>query len=82
MGANAIHYNFGLTTPDPEEAQIKERAIFLSREAFVLADHTKFGEVSFSKFADLNQTKVITNEESTITLGKYKEKTEIIIVRD
>ncbi|MDQ7862444.1 DeoR/GlpR family DNA-binding transcription regulator [Peribacillus frigoritolerans] len=28
MGANAIHYNFGLTTPDPEEAQIKERAIF------------------------------------------------------
>ncbi|MCU6603444.1 DeoR/GlpR family DNA-binding transcription regulator [Peribacillus frigoritolerans] len=82
MGANAIHYNFGLTTPDPEEAQIKERAIFLSREAFVLADHTKFGEVSFSKFADLNQTKVITNEEGTITLGKYKEKTEIIIVRD
>jgi DeoR family transcriptional regulator, fructose operon transcriptional repressor len=81
MGTNAIHSELGLTTPDPEEAQIKEMAISLSREAFVVANHTKFGEVSFSKFANLDQTKIITNEEDTINLEKYKEKTEILIVR-
>lgn len=81
MGTNAIHFDFELTTPDPEEAQMKETAIALSREAFVLADHTKFGEVSFSKFAKLEQTKIITNEEDIIKLEKYKEKTEIIIVK-
>jgi DeoR family transcriptional regulator, fructose operon transcriptional repressor len=81
IGTNAIHFDLELTTPDPEEAQMKEKAISLSREAFILADHTKFGEVSFSKFAKLEQTKIITNEEDTIKFEKYKKKTEIIIVK-
>lgn len=80
MGTNAVHHDLGLTTPDPEEAQIKERAISLSREAFILADSSKFGEVSFSKFASLDKVKIITNSEPTIQLNKYEEKTEIIVV--
>ncbi|MBD1381434.1 DeoR/GlpR family DNA-binding transcription regulator [Metabacillus arenae] len=80
MGTNAIHHELGFTTPDPEEAQIKEKAIFLSQEAFILADHTKFGEVSFSKFADLNQANIITNEENTIKLENYINKTDIKII--
>ena len=62
---------------DPEEAQLKAKAIYLSRESFVLADHTKFGEVSFSEFAKLHQAKIITNEEDSMILEKYREKTEI-----
>ncbi len=77
IGTNAIHYELGLTTPDPDEAQIKERAISLSRESFILADHTKFGEVSFSKFAELDQVKIITNESDTIDLDRYQRMTEI-----
>ncbi|WP_226670043.1 DeoR/GlpR family DNA-binding transcription regulator [Metabacillus litoralis] len=80
MGTNAIHYDLGFTTPDPEEAQIKERAIHLSRESYILADHTKFGEVSFSKFSRIEEAKIITTGEPTIQLQKYKEKTEIIFV--
>ncbi|MGM0876762.1 MAG: DeoR/GlpR family DNA-binding transcription regulator [Bacillota bacterium] len=80
IGTNAIHHELGFTTPDPEEAQMKEKAIYLSRESFVLADHTKFGEVSFSKFADLHHAKIITNEEDSINLEKYKEKTDIYTV--
>jgi DeoR family transcriptional regulator, fructose operon transcriptional repressor len=74
IGTNAIHHELGFTTPDPEEAHLKAKAINLSREPFVLADHTKFGEVSFSKFADLHQAKIITNEEDSMILKKYKEK--------
>jgi DeoR family fructose operon transcriptional repressor len=80
IGTNAIHHELGFTTPDPEEAQLKAKAIALSREPFILTDHTKFGEVSFSKFADLHQVKIITNEEESITLDKYKEKVEIYSV--
>ncbi|TXC89691.1 DeoR/GlpR transcriptional regulator [Metabacillus litoralis] len=80
MGTNAVHHDLGLTTPDPEEAQIKERAISLSREAFILADSSKFGEVSFSKFAKLDEVKIITNSEPATQLNKYEEKTEIILV--
>ncbi|KKI88426.1 DeoR faimly transcriptional regulator [Bacillus sp. SA1-12] len=77
IGTNAIHFELGFTTPDPEEAQIKAKALSLSREKFVLADHTKFGEVSFSKFAELHQAKIITNEDDSMILEKYKKKTEI-----
>lgn len=77
IGTNAIHHELGFTTPDPEEAQLKAKAIYLSRESFVLADHTKFGEVSFSEFAKLHQAKIITNEEDSMILEKYREKTEI-----
>jgi DeoR family fructose operon transcriptional repressor len=80
IGTNAIHHELGFTTPDPEEAQLKAKAIKLSREKFVLADNTKFGEVSFSKFADLHQAKIITNEEDSVVLEKYKKKTEIYSV--
>jgi DeoR family transcriptional regulator, fructose operon transcriptional repressor len=80
IGTNAIHYELGFTTPDPEEAQLKAKAIALSREPFILTDHRKFGEVSFSKFADLHQAKIITNEEESINLDKYKEKVEIYSV--
>lgn len=80
IGTNAIHYKLGLTTPDPDEAQIKERAISLARESYILADHTKFGEVSFSKFAELDQVKVITTENDTIELERYENITEILKV--
>ena len=80
IGTNAIHHELGFTTPDPEEAQLKAKAIALSREPFILTDHRKFGEVSFSKFADLHQAKIITNEEGSINLDKYKEKVEIYSV--
>ena len=41
MGVNGIHPQFGFTTPDQEEAMVKQKAISLSREAYVLADQYK-----------------------------------------
>ncbi|USK33210.1 DeoR/GlpR family DNA-binding transcription regulator [Bacillus sp. F19] len=80
MGVNGIHPEAGYTTPDPEEAAIKRLAITLSQEAFILADDTKFNEISFSKIAGLHEAAVITNELDEDTAYDIKEKTEIKVV--
>jgi len=80
MGVNGIHPQFGFTTPDQEEAMIKEKAIALSREAFVVSDNTKFSEVSFAKITDLHKATIITNELDDEMKKKYSSKTTIKVV--
>lgn len=55
FGTNAVNHKSGFTTPDSEEAKIKEHAIQHTLCPYVLCDHEKFGltaPVSFSKFED------------------------------
>jgi DeoR family transcriptional regulator, fructose operon transcriptional repressor len=80
MGVNGIHPQFGFTTPDQEEAMVKQKAISLSREAYVLADETKFSEISFSKISDIHEATIITNEISNETMNMYKSRTTIKVV--
>ncbi|MEH7112869.1 DeoR/GlpR family DNA-binding transcription regulator [Neobacillus niacini] len=80
MGVNGIHSQFGYTTPDPEEALIKQLALSLSREAFVVADESKFSEIAFAKIADLHQAIIITNELDPDTQEQYQSKTKIKVV--
>ncbi len=79
MGVNGIHPLHGYTTPDPEEAMIKENAIKASNEVYILADGTKFGEVSFTRFAELNEATILTNLEDNI--NRYIEKTTVKVVK-
>ena len=80
MGVNGIHHQFGYTTPDPEEAMVKQLAISLTREAYVLADETKFSEISFAKIADLNEASIITNKLDPDTKEQFISKTNIKVV--
>ncbi|MCQ6274216.1 DeoR/GlpR transcriptional regulator [Bacillus sp. V3B] len=80
MGVNGIHPQFGFTTPDQAEAMIKEKAITLSREAFVVSDNTKFSEVSFAKIMGLDKATIITNELDDEMRKKYSSKTTIKVV--
>lgn len=63
LGVNGVTKLDGCTTPDPQEAFIKEYAIARARQSYILADHSKFGEVSFSKFADVDDVIIITSSE-------------------
>ncbi|WLR41407.1 DeoR/GlpR family DNA-binding transcription regulator [Bacillus carboniphilus] len=81
MGVNGIHHQFGYTTPDQEEAMIKQLAISLSRESYVLADDTKFSEISFAKIADLSESSIVTNELEDELNEQYSSKTMIKVVR-
>lgn len=75
MGSNGVHLTYGFTTPDPEEADVKNCAMASSNEVFILADNSKFGEVSFTRFANLEQAQIITNLADI--LEHYQEKTTI-----
>ncbi|MBM6618923.1 DeoR family transcriptional regulator [Bacillus suaedaesalsae] len=80
IGVNGIHLEYGFTTPDPEEASIKGLAIHLGQKTYVLADNTKFNEVTFAKVANLNEATILTNDIDAEILSKYKSKTSIEVV--
>ncbi len=82
IGINGVHPKYGLTTPDPEEAQIKRLAMELSSQAFVLADASKFGQVTFSHVQDLSSAVIITDDfEDEEELKMYRKKAKIEVVK-
>lgn len=77
FGSNGISKNRGYTTPDIKEALVKEEALKRSKDAYVLADESKFDEISSVIFADIEDAKIITTKLSN---DKYKELTEVMEV--
>ena len=61
---NGIHLEKGYTTPDISEALVKEAAMKRCREAYVLADSSKFGHVSSVTFARFEDAQIITDHIS------------------
>ncbi len=82
MGVNGIHIEAGYTTPDQEEAMIKQKAIELSREVFVLADESKFAEIAFAKICDLHEAEIITSLIDLEKMEQYQGKTNIKVVTE
>ena len=74
MGTNGISLTAGFTTPDVNEARVKAAAIESSREVYVLADHSKFDEVSSATFAGLGKAVIITDR---IPNRKYNNAADI-----
>lgn len=70
FGTNGIDFEHGLTTPDIKEAAVKKRALKHCRDAYILADHSKFDEVSLIKFGDLEGPVMITDH---LTKEEYKK---------
>lgn len=77
MGTNGISLHAGYTTPDVDEAQVKEEAVKHAYVSYILADHTKFGQVSSVTFAQLETCCIITNKEVS---RNYHSKTIIKVV--
>jgi DeoR family transcriptional regulator, fructose operon transcriptional repressor len=79
IGTNGVDLDYGYTTPDPEEALIKQTALELSQEGFILADHSKIGEVSFSKIAGIEEATLVTNKTSE-NIQLYQQQTSLKVV--
>ena len=60
VGANGFDTKHGAMTPDHEEAAIKGLAVKQSQNAYVLADSSKLGQMSFVKFANSEEVELIT----------------------
>lgn len=77
LGMNGVDFLCGYTTPDIEEAIIKRTAISHASKAYVLADVSKFKEVSFTKVADLDECEIITHHADQKIRTLFKQKTNI-----
>ena len=64
IGMNGMDSKYGFTTPDEQEALIKETAMKLSSEKYVLVDQTKFNRVYFARVPLLDGTKIITSQKA------------------
>lgn len=77
FGANGVHNEYGITTPDLNEAAVKEHALRQCRKSYVLADSSKIGKISLVKFAELKETEVITTVLRQGAYQKYKNIVEV-----
>lgn len=70
VGANGIHADFGLSTPDPEEAAVKAAFVKSARRVIALADSSKLDAETLVQFAALKDLDtLITDREPSQELS-------------
>jgi DeoR family fructose operon transcriptional repressor len=55
LGTNGLDLREGITTPNMLEAATKRKMISVAKQTILLADHSKIGQISFCKVADLQE---------------------------
>lgn len=60
LGTNGISRQYGCTTPDSSEALVKKTALKQCRKPYILADSSKFGEVSSVSFAGYHEVEIVS----------------------
>ena len=76
LGANGISLSGGITTPDRNEARVKSTVVSNSQTVYILADHSKFDQISAVTFAQLGRVKIITDklqDKKYLTKANIKE---------
>lgn len=61
FGSNGITVPDGFTTPDMQEAAVKELAVQHTRMRYALCDSSKFGQTSSVSFADFSAITILTD---------------------
>lgn len=80
MGAHAIDIESGVTAPTFEKSIIKQLMINAAKETWLLADHSKFNKLAFSKVCDLNELEgIIVDSNLDATIAEdYKNKITLL----
>lgn len=61
FGTNGVTLGSGFTTPDVNEAMIKECAMKHSRTPYVLCDHSKFQQINPVSFGEFGAAQILTD---------------------
>ena len=77
-GANGVSLQKGYSTPELKEAMVKKKSMENCKERFVLADESKFNQISSVTFAPFEGATVIT---TGLNLPAYKKCKNIIDVQ-
>ncbi|GAA2807000.1 DeoR/GlpR family DNA-binding transcription regulator [Saccharopolyspora taberi] len=62
FGTNGFSVDRGCTTPDPAESAVKAAMVRACRRRVLLADHSKYGDDQFSRFAELAEIDVVVTD--------------------
>jgi DeoR family fructose operon transcriptional repressor len=62
FGTNGIHPQAMFTTPDPQECAVKSAALNKCYQVYILADHTKYDNISTATFSDFTRPTLITDQ--------------------
>lgn len=62
VGTNGVSAEYGLTTPDREEAMVKRAMVGCARQVVVLADSSKVGQTHLIRFADAGAVDVLVTD--------------------
>lgn len=76
-GTNGVSVKQGFTTPEIKEAMVKCRSMENCRECYVLADDSKFNQISSVSFASFEAAVVITTQLSHSAFRHYNNVREI-----
>lgn len=81
LGTNGISLEHGLTTPDPAVAAVKSTAVRVARRPILVAAHSKFGESSFCRFAEVSDFEAIVSgtELSPLEARRYEAGGPVVI---
>lgn len=72
LGSNGISREVGLTTPDPVVADVKAKALEVSRRRVFMGDHSKFGASSFCRFAQVGDFETIVTDTGLSTAEAHR----------
>ena len=73
-----VHPQRGLTTPDSEEALVKEKSdMERCAQCFGLGDSSKIGQVTSITFSDMKESEILTTELKDSSYKKYKNIVEV-----
>lgn len=74
LGANGVSVGHGFSTPDPEEAAVKEAMVASARKVVVLADTSKIGVEHLVTFAPLSAADVLITDAGISTNDRAELK--------
>lgn len=80
IGANGFNNKDGATTPDPKEGKMKELALNIAAENFLIFDKSKWEEVYFYRFAEVSQIDFIITDDIDSDKRNFLEDNNIKII--
>ncbi|MCU1637858.1 MAG: DeoR/GlpR transcriptional regulator [Microbacteriaceae bacterium] len=81
VGANGVHAEFGLSTPDSEESAVKAAYTRGARRAVALVDASKLGEETLVRFAELRALDtLITDADPDTALGEALDEAGVEVL--
>ncbi len=76
-GTNGISVKTGFTTPEVKEAMVKKKSMENCKKRYVLADASKFSQISSIKFAEFSDADILTTGLRQESLKQYKNIMEV-----